>query len=57
MFIVCGTLDSMIDAGTPPDVVLDFSYGGMSSEVIKSLSLSLGLPTVSTSMGEEGDIE
>jgi len=54
---ICGTLDSMIDAGTPPDVVLDFSYGGMSSEVIKSLSLSLGLPTVSTSMGEEGDID
>ena len=26
------------------------------SQVVKSLSLSLGLPTVTTTMGEEGDI-
>ena len=46
----------MIDSGTAPDVVLDLSTGGDTSEVAKSLSLTLGLPTVSTTMGEAGDI-
>ena len=53
---VCGELDSMIDSGSPPDVVLDLSTSGDSSEVVKSLSLSLGLPTVTSTMGEAGDI-
>ena len=47
----------MIDGGSPPDLVLDLSDAGDASEVAKSLSLSLGLPTVSSSMGETGDIE
>ena len=47
----------MIDSGSPPDLVLDLSDAGDASEVAKSLSLSLGLPTVSSSMGETGDIE
>ena len=46
----------MLDSGSPPDLVLDLTQAGISSEVIKSLSLTLGLPTVSASMGEEGDI-
>ena len=46
----------MIDEGTPPDLVLDFTFGGMTSEVMKSLSLSLGLPSVTSTMGEEEDI-
>ena len=46
----------MIDSGTPPDVVLDLSTAGDTSEVVKSLSLTLGLPTVSSSMGKVGDI-
>jgi len=53
---VCGKLDSMLDSGSPPDLVLDLTQAGISSEVIKSLSLTLGLPTVSASMGEVGDI-
>ena len=47
----------MIDSGAAPDVVLDLSTGGDTSEVAKSLSLTLGLPTVSTTMGEAGDIK
>ena len=47
----------MIDSGSPPDVVLDLSTAGESSEVVKSLSLTLGLPTVSSSMGEAGHIK
>ena len=46
----------MIDEGTPPDLVLDFTLGGTTSEVMKFLSLSLGLPTVTSTMGEEKDI-
>ena len=46
----------MIDGGTPPDLVLDLTLGGMTSEVMKSLSLSLGLPSVTSTMGEEEDI-
>ena len=46
----------MIDGGTPPDLVLDLTKSGISSEVVKSLSLTLGLPTVAATFGEEGDI-
>jgi ionotropic glutamate receptor len=53
---ICRELDSMIDSGAAPDVVLDLSAGGDTSEVAKSLSLTLGLPTVSTTMGEVDDI-
>ena len=47
----------MIDAGSPPDLVLDLTYGGIRSEVVKSLSLTLGLPTVTSTIGEAGDIK
>ena len=53
---VCGSLEKMIDAGTPPDVIVDSTRAGTTSEVVKSLSLTLGLPTVSMSYGEAGDI-
>ena len=43
----------MIDSGSPPDVVLDLSNGGDSSEMVKSLSLKLGLPTVTSTMAED----
>ena len=47
----------MIDAGTPTDLVLDLTYGGITSEVVKSVSLSLGLPTVTSTVGEVGGIK
>ena len=47
----------MIDGGTPPDLVLDLTYGGITSEVVKSVSLSLGLPTVTSTVGEVGGIK
>ncbi len=31
---VCKALDQMIDASTPPDLVLDFTIGGPNSEVV-----------------------
>ena len=47
----------MIDSGSPPDVVLDLSNGGDSSEVAKFLSLNLGLPTVTSTMGLAEEIK
>ena len=51
--LVCTQLDTMIEEGSPPDLVLDLSYTG---EMIKSISQNLGLPTVTSSLGAEKDI-
>ena len=53
---VCVELDSMISAGSPPDLVLDFTLIGEASEVMKKISLNLGLPTVTTALGEEAEL-
>ena len=44
----------MIDEASPPDLVLDLTY---SDEMMKSISLNLGLPTVTSSLGDENDIK
>ena len=49
--LACGILDQLIDQRTPPDLVLDITQGGINSDVIKSLSYTLGLPTVTSTMG------
>ena len=55
---MCAALDSMLDSGSPPSLVLDLTTGGVSSEVAKSLSLTLGLPTVTSSQAQDPeDIE
>ena len=46
----------MMSAGSPPDLVLDLTNGGLESEAVKSLTRDLGLPTLTTSMGGPGDI-
>ena len=43
----------MIEEGSPPDLVLDLTHRG---DMVKSLSLNLGLPTVTSSLGAEKDI-
>ena len=53
---VCGELDTMISAGSPPDLVLDFTLTGKTSEAMKQISRSLGLPTVTSAIGEEKEI-
>ena len=45
-----------MSAGSPPDLVLDLTNGGLESEAVKSLTRDLGLPTLTTSMGGLGDI-
>ena len=49
---VCGLLDSMIDAGTPPDLVLDLTKVDDGSDMINMITRSLGLPTVTSSHGD-----
>jgi hypothetical protein len=39
LFSVCKALDQMIDASTPPDLVLDFTIGGPNSEVVQIQNL------------------
>ena len=43
----------MISAGSPPDLVLDFTLSGRTSEAMKKISLNLGLPTVTSALGEQ----
>lgn len=56
---MCQTWSSAISRGgsTVPDLVLDFSMFGMSSEVSSSVTASLGLPTLSAQYGQEDDIQ
>ena len=51
---VCSNLARMIDAGTPPDYILDTTRTGRFSEAVKSFSKSLGIPTITTSYGATG---
>ena len=46
----------MVDGGQSPDLILDLTRGGVNSEVVKSLSLTLGIPTVAATYGSVGDI-
>lgn len=40
----------------PPHIVFDTTITNVASETVKSLTSALGLPTVSASFGQEGDI-
>ena len=42
----------MIDAGTPPDLVLDLTKVDDGSDMINMITRSLGLPTVTSSHGD-----
>lgn len=56
---MCQSWNTAVSGGgsTVPDLVLDFSMYGMSSEVSSSITAALGLPTLSAQYGQEGDIE
>ena len=53
---VCSKLGEMVDAETPPDFVLDTTSTGVFSDAIKSLTNSLGIPSVATSYGGVGEL-
>lgn len=46
----------MLEAQTPPHVVLDTTMTGLASETVKSFTAALGLPTISASVGQAGDL-
>ena len=47
----------MIDEGTPQDLIVDLTSRGCSSDVIQSLTASLGIPTVTASSAAEDDLK
>ena len=53
---MCNSLDSMIGANNPPDLILDGTRSGEGSDAIKSLARSLGVPTVALSYGTRDDL-
>ncbi|XP_045532788.1 ionotropic receptor 25a-like [Pieris brassicae] len=53
---VCRKYTDMVSGKKPPHVVLDFTTTGVGSETIKSFTSALGLPTISGSFGQEGDL-
>nr|WJJ63356.1 ionotropic receptor 25a [Pachyrhinus yasumatsui] len=53
---LCATYQQMIDDNTPPHLVLDATRAGLAAETVKSFTAALGLPTVSASYGQLGDL-
>ncbi|KAJ0183146.1 hypothetical protein K1T71_001122 [Dendrolimus kikuchii] len=53
---VCRKYNDMLSAKKTPHVVLDFTMAGVGSETIKSFTAALGLPTISGSFGQAGDL-
>ncbi|XP_076257962.1 ionotropic receptor 25a [Rhynchophorus ferrugineus] len=53
---LCQTYQQMLDNNSPPHLVFDATRAGLASETVKSFASALGLPTVSASYGQEGDL-
>ena len=53
---ICTRYSESLAAGSPPHVIFDTTKTGVSSETVKSVSAALGIPTVSASFGQEGDL-
>ncbi|KAF5270318.1 hypothetical protein FQR65_LT05506 [Abscondita terminalis] len=54
--LMCKTYTDMMKAKTFPHLVLDTTMTGMASETAKIFSKALGIPTVSGSFGQAGDL-
>nr|APZ81419.1 ionotropic receptor 25a [Adelphocoris lineolatus] len=53
---LCETFNASAKAGKPPHIILDTSVVGVTSEAVKTFSRALGIPTLSASYGQEGDL-
>lgn len=53
---VCSVYTEAVKNNQPPHIVFDTTITNVASETVKSLTSALGLPTVSASFGQEGDI-
>lgn len=56
LFPVCSVYTEAVKNNQPPHIVFDTTITNVASETVKSLTSALGLPTVSASFGQEGDI-
>lgn len=53
---ICAKYGESIQKKQPPHVIFDTTKSGVASETVKSFSNSLGLPTITASYGQEGDL-
>uniref|UniRef100_A0ABK9MJX4 Ionotropic receptor 25a n=1 Tax=Glossina morsitans morsitans TaxID=37546 RepID=A0ABK9MJX4_GLOMM len=53
---ICTKYAASIERKQPPHIVLDTTKSGVPSETVKSFTQALGLPTISASYGQEGDL-
>lgn len=53
---MCAVYTENVEMGKSPHIVLDMTMSRVLSEVAKSFTSVLGLPTISGSFGQEGDI-
>ncbi|CAG9857523.1 unnamed protein product [Phyllotreta striolata] len=53
---LCSTYNQLLQTQVYPHLVLDTTMTGLGSETVKSFTAALGLPTVSASFGQEGDL-
>ncbi|XP_055686801.1 ionotropic receptor 25a [Lutzomyia longipalpis] len=53
---LCTAYSRALVMNRPPHVILDTTITGIASETVKSVSSALGIPTVSGSFGQEGDL-
>lgn len=53
---VCGTYSEMLDSDLAPHIILDTTKTPIASEIAKSFTSNLYLPTLSSGFGQEGDI-
>lgn len=56
IFAVCSSYNEMLSNSLFPHLVLDTTMTGLASETVKSFTAALGLPTISASFGQEGDL-
>ncbi|RZC36456.1 glutamate receptor ionotropic, kainate 2, partial [Asbolus verrucosus] len=54
--VVCSSYNEMLSNSLFPHLVLDTTMTGLASETVKSFTAALGLPTISASFGQEGDL-
>ncbi|CAG0922471.1 unnamed protein product [Notodromas monacha] len=52
----CQQIDSLVNAGTPPHLIVDTTLSGVSSEIVKAVAKALQIPTMSASYGHDNDI-
>lgn len=57
IFPVCAVYSSAVENDEPPHIILDTTNNPVISEIAKSFTSALALPTISGSFGQDGDIQ